>query len=530
MSPPGVSDGGLGDWIRKHVEDPRVRQLLMLVVALILIGTFALKAFKGLSAALEILLIEVCFIYVALILMTITVAVWPLNQDPKSASSALKSQRNARGSVLFLTVLGIVIATFAVNVVAPVWPALVFEIAYRELTWGLIGLPEFFRMAPSTPDQTNNAVALDVSDPGSFFEKGQFGDIRKVLRLMSQNQEVTISELDLHGIQRSAVIVARKIVFDTQSAIELGRTSLLIIASDVQVKALPTRGAAIFAYRPDHVLPPPTGGALVGDNGAPAGNITIVILGEFAAGPQLLLDIRGQHGGEGPKGRQPDPQVPSQIRKRHRIQGSPSWTFGPRSPKQIDERIRLIDDLLRCRKSVTKDCVDQELVDLDDESVAQLEKLKASLQQCKVQSQSCNLEYCIQTNWDQNGKGDDGEQGRPGNMGGKGGSPGDPGRLSIYRRASNSENDVKFASHFRWLDGAEVDKMPPPAIPGAGGPGSEGGQGAPGSSGFLADPLGLCRAGEPGKPGQTGLAGSVGPQGNDKEAGASALIGIMRDF
>jgi hypothetical protein len=527
MNSPYNSDAGLGAWLRKYVEDRRVRQVLMVVVALILIGTFALKAFSGAPAALEILAIEVCFIYASLVIITISVAVWPLDQGAESSSSTLRAQRNARGSLFFLIVLGVTVAMFAVNIVVPIWPTLMFETAYQELSQGLISLPEFFRKIPSS-DQDGDDIVSDVSDPGSIFENGHIKNPRKLLQLLSHHSEAPIDQLDLRGIRHTAVIAARRVVFDAQSAIELGTTNLLIVTSEIQVKALPGQSAAIFAYRPEDIPPAPTNDT-TGKNGSPAGKVTIVVLSKFVDGLPLVIDVRGQHGGEGPKGRQPSPQGQTEDRKD--VNGRPLWTFGERSGDQLRARINSIGKIFLCQKIFDDECRKKEIDgNLSDEYISKLEKMKAFLEGCAEKKGRCNLEYCIDTDWDEVGQGQKGQPGLHGERGGKGGGPGDPGRLAIYRLMPNSDSDEQFASHFHWIDGHAVDHAPPSAMPGNGGPGGDGGEGAPAGRGLKADPLGLCRAGNAGQSGQRGPPGGPGPDGDNKKPGEAATVGLLTDL
>jgi hypothetical protein len=527
MNSPEANDAGLGAWLRKYVEDRRVRQVLTVVVALVLIGTFSFKAFSGVPAALEILAIEVCFIYASLLIITTSVAVWPLDQNSKNSTSTLNAQRNARGSLVFLIVLGAALAFISVNVVSPIWPAILSEAAYQELRWGLISLPEYFSRV-SSPDRTNDDIVSDVGDPGSLFENGRIQNLRKLLQILSQHPEAQIDQLDLRGIRHTAVIVAKKVIFDQLSAVELGRTNLLVLTVDIQVTASPTHGAAIFAYRPGEAPARRTGTATAAD-GLSAGKMTLVVLGKFVDGPPLILDLRGQRGGEGAKGVQPNPRDPRPNLER--LNGSPSWTFGERSPAQIDKRIASIEKILECQKIANEQCKKEKLDDkLPPNSVSQLEQLKNSLQQCKDQKGHCSLEYCLQTTWNSDGKGFDGLPGLSGEPGAKGGSPGDAGRLAVYRLASNAETNVQFASHLRWLDSASVDHPPPAAAPGNGGQGGDGGQGGPGGLGYRADPLGLCPTGDAGSPGALGLPGPPGADGDGKDPGPAATIGVLADL
>jgi hypothetical protein len=505
-------DAGLGAWLRKNVEDRRVRGVLAVVVALILIGIFALKAFSGPFAALQILAVEVCFVYAVLLIFVASVAVWPLDQGAsrERANAARRAQANARGNLLLLATIALVVTLFAVNVVAPIWPALVFEAAYQRYRWHISTLSQFFDETTFANSNHDDFVS-DMRDPGALVEDGRIGDVRGLLQLVSRTAAISISTADYSGFRHTAVIAARKIVFDAQSAVRLGKTNLLIVAEDIEVKAIPKNGAAIFAYRPDEA-PPPEGDD--GGNGRNAGTITLVILGKFGAGSQpLKVDLRGERGGTGSDGRQPGPDPGNDALDYQDKQGEPESKIGQPSDDYLDTSIQNIKRLLKDNN-------------LDEKSIANLGQAITTLEQCK--GQKCTMVYCLPPEKWENGL--DGKVGAQGGVGGRGGAPGEAGRLEVYRLASDTENDKDFADHFQWLglDGGNVSSEPPPAAPGKGGQGGAGGVGGKGGLGSGPDPLGVCRRGVQGGQGKYGPIGPNGKGGPTKDPGPPARIGILQ--
>ncbi|MET3910003.1 NADH:ubiquinone oxidoreductase subunit 6 (subunit J) [Bradyrhizobium sp. S3.3.6] len=523
MNDAPMNDTGLAAWLRKNIENPLVRQALLVVVGLVLIGTFILKAFSGIAAALEVLGIEICFIYISLLVVTTTVAVWPLDQGTKNTSPMGRIRQSARGGILVLILLGLFISLYVVNVINPIWPSLRFEIAYQELRAGIITVDDFFHRIPLADRDGGDAVT-DVSDPGAIFEDNHIVDLRKLLRMMSLHSQFVVTNLDLRGMRHTAVIAARKVVFDTQSVIQLARTNLLIIAGEIEVKAKPASGAAIFAYRSDDVPAVSINGA--GQNGASAGTVTIVVLSKFVDGPPLMIDVRGQSGGQGSRGLQPGPEASPKDKDEAR--GRPDWKFGERSSDQIKSRITTIDEVLECQNHYTENCKVKEISgNLGPEYILKLSNLKSFLQGCAEQKGRCNLEFCVDTDWESIGEGDNGSPGLTGGQGGKGGSPGDAGHLSIYGFKPNPETETQFGGHFHWINDTPVSQPSPEANPGKGGEGGTGGEGAPGGRGRKADPLGLCRAGNPGHIGVSGQPGPRGPDGDRKNSAARASIYLL---
>jgi hypothetical protein len=158
-------------------------------------------------------------------------------------------------------------------------------------------------------------------------------DTRSFLRLFTRD-EITVGNIDIRNYRGDAVIAAREVVFDNFSSIRIGNKNLFVVASTLQL-ASGKDGIPIYAYAPDDV-PSELGlepGA-EGRNGAPAGNVTIVVLDDTKGEGSLTLDLKGQRGGKGSRGLQPAPRL--QAASLPPAAGRPKWSF--RKPEDAELR------------------------------------------------------------------------------------------------------------------------------------------------------------------------------------------------
>jgi hypothetical protein len=108
-------DQGLGSWIRRNIPDPRVRLLLLVILALLLLSNFIIRISSpgNVIIALGTLLLVA---YASLVVITAAVAVYPQDGTKKGAAA----QRNARGSLILLALISVSLALLVRYILTPV--------------------------------------------------------------------------------------------------------------------------------------------------------------------------------------------------------------------------------------------------------------------------------------------------------------------------------------------------------------------------------------------------------------------------
>ena len=499
---PIITDQGLGAWLRANIRDPRVQLPLFVTLALILIANLAIRLFGGVGAALEAAAFELLLFYTALLIVTASVAVFPVGDQrtPDKAEAAKRVQKNARGNFLLLLFVGALCASIAYFMIIPVWSTVVFNIQYQRFRFGMTTLEAL--LEPSLYSSSNE-LTLDVDERQLPILNDLVADPQVLIRLVGRQATARIPpDLDITKFQHTAVIAANDLTFDETSSIKIGNSNLVIIAFNLHVINAHSLGPKIFAYDVEDV---PSNDGLghgkQGRDGLPAGNLTIVLLGNYFDDGNLILDLRGQRGGPGARGLQPPPRPPAD--NLDQSPGRPKWSFRNPNPSEIKkyqkEFARLLSD-----------------ADVPEQTKQELRNNDLKFQRCISTGVGCVRPSCDDPDWPQLAKGQDGEPGANGETGGQGGRAGDSGLLRVFYRGGDNHLLDALRMHLVWANGSPITTAPPRRERSAGGPGGEAGLGGAGGLGRPADPFGACENGKPGKRGASGGAGSPGSQGEQE--------------
>jgi len=498
----------VGDFI-KTIPNKPARLVLLITLALMLLAAVA-SYFANAERAIEAVGVTFIFLYLALLAITISIAVVPVGDQVTEGqvTRAKNAQRNARGGLLLVLGLGLMgLAAFDLMIL-PIWPAAISELRHQRLKYGKADLGDFLDGLDSSSPATVRDLKLDEKVNGD-----RISDTRALLKLFSQDN-FTVPNQDIRDFKGDAVIAARAVIFDNASSLGIGSKNLFIITNSLQLvndKEQPQ----IYAYASDDVssdvgLAPKSAGR----PGGAAGNVTIFVFGEVKGDGLLRIDLRGQRGGKGARGQQPLPRP--RVADRPLLAGRPKWSFRPPHPNELQEFDKKVGELR-----------DQQI---DDETKKLLKDNQTALDSCSQPHSNCKLILCDETGWEAYAKGPTGEQGDAGQDGGVGGAAGKPGVLKIYFLRDQPALKNLLATKVRWWQGGSIDHGPPQQLRGEGGEPSAAGLGGIGGQGLPGDPFGVCQAGARGDPGLEGPPGKKGSEGPVPPQGAAASLSAVSLF
>ncbi|MCP3387730.1 collagen-like protein [Bradyrhizobium sp. CCGB12] len=494
----------VGDFIRSIPNKP-ARLVLLITLALMLLAGVA-SYFANAERAIEAVSVTFIFLYLALLAIAVSIAVVPVGDQTTEDQivKAKNAQRNARGSLLLVLGLGLIVLATLNFMILPIWSAAIFELHYQRLKYATADVGSFLDgLESSGPSAVQDLQLGELKTTGD-----RISDARSFLHLFNQDS-FTVPSQDIREFKGDAVIAAREVVFDNTSSLRIGSKHLFIMTNSLQL-AGDKEQPQIYAYGPDDVpsdvgLDPKTPGL----NGADAGSVTIVVLGDVKGDGLLRVDLRGQRGGKGAHGEQP-PARPRAADRRS-LAGRPKWSFRPPRREELDEFNKKVAEQLRDPK-------------MDDETKQLLKQNQVAFASCTDPQTSCKLILCDEPNWGTNARGEPGTQGEDGRDGSPGGKAGQPGSLKIYFLKSQSTLQKALASKVRWWQGETIDHAPPLQRKGEGGDPSAPGSPGAGGLGLPSDPFGVCGAGATGTTGEQGRPGNKGKDGPDPSPGKPASL------
>jgi hypothetical protein len=516
-------DLGLGAWITRYVPDRRIRTILLVCVSVLLIASLAARIVGTIGSAVEILLLVLILFFCCLFMLVATVAVFPIDEKATEANvrAAERTQRNARVNLAVLSASLLCVACALYLFVVPIWDELRFNIEMQRLSWGLIDLNEFFLTA-GTKDLAGESVSvdnmLDEDDHNlPFNNTGAVTDVPRLLRLIAQRRAAIVNGIiKLPSLPSGHVLIlaAKSVRLSAKSVINIGSTSLVIIASDLEIEP----DASVVSFLPDDV--PSNAGLSYGKGGRPggdSGSLRIIVLNSINGSGKASIDLRGQQGGQGAPGAKPAPR-PSADDKQI-IAGRPQWVF-----RQLtDDELKRVEAELDVERPYL----------MASEGGAQVDHLSsASLARCEKNPVTCVAIVCAEDlkGWAAAAAGPPGDQGERGGKGGQGGDSGSAGTLSIFYLPTGSLTDETVDNHFEWVDHIAISSAPPSRPGGESGEGGKGGAGGAGGRGLAADPFGACPSGVAGNTGSEGLAGEPGGSGRSSVGKAGTSIHLSPLF
>lgn len=494
----------VGDFIRSIPNKP-ARLVLLITLALMLLAGVA-SYFASTERAIEALSVTFIFLYLALLAIAVSIAVVPVGDQTTEdqAARAKNAQRNARGSLLLVLGLGLIVLAALNFMILPIWPAAVFELHYQRLKYATADFGSFLDgLESSAPSAVQDLKLGELKTSGDHIS-----DTRSFLRLFNQDS-FSVPSQDVRDFKGDAIIAAREVVFDNTSSLRIGSKNLFIMTNSLQL-VNDKEHPQIYAYAPDDVpsdigLDPKTPGL----KGSDAGSVTIVVLGEVKGDGLLRVDLRGQRGGKGAHGEQPPTR--SRASDRQSLAGRPKWSF--RSPRK--------DELDDFNKKVAEQLRDPKI---DDETKQLLKENQAAFASCSGAQATCKLILCDEPDWGNSARGEPGAQGEDGQDGSPGGKAGQPGSLKLYFLKSQPTLQKSLATKVRWWQGETIDHDPPLQLKAEGGDPSASGLPGAGGLGLPSDPFGVCGAGATGITGKQGLPGKKGKDGPDPSPGKPASL------
>jgi hypothetical protein len=337
---------------------------------------------------------------------------------------------------------------------------------------------------------------------------------RRLLETLSNRKELeivgTVTVVDMAASHDTFLLAARKVRFANGASIEIGRSSLLIIAEVLEIGDSAEHRASVVAYARANES---SAKGTAGRKGLDAGNLTIILSGRVTNGI-LAADLRGEDGENGSDGK------PGESGEAFKPKSTPA------SAKGFLIRFQTAQDRARAREAIhniRSNSGENSRCSMGTECMKTLHRIETYLALCDKDANVC-------PDWDssvcflraESGPDVPNEERYRGKQGGSAGNGGDGGaggtlRVMVEGGADDPHIVLNPAVGRESADRRTKQGASSGGTAGTAGPG---GVGARAIEGGANDPDKICGAGQPGTeaaPGPSGPMGSPGRAGRAHE-------------